>query len=314
MRVFVLVTSCWMFALAAPSCSNNADCLARGLPLPRPKRLHRPLFGPANKSRRDLSTPIAKFEGRAEAQMWTAPATGTYLFNVRGARGGSAGYGGGAGATLNITYADVQAGARYSFYVGLQGADAPSSVSGGGGGGGTFVVLPDVLTIGVPSLVIAAGGGGGDGTNVNNAGTGFRGSDATLLDVGTAQNGNVEGGGSRGGLGFGGGGSTPPSSGAGAGGGAGYRGAGQAGTTTDSARGGNTFPDFAGGAGAIDSFNNFGTLLAADSGGRSIVLCDARCKLIFTASGGFGGGGGAAASGGGGQFLPLLPSSIRDIG
>ena len=135
------------------------------------------------------------------AQSWIVPATGTYLIDAYGSRGGNKSSGtGGSGAWIEGEFA-LNAGDVLVIHVGQKGRDFPGSASteGSGGGGGTFVFLN-----GNP-LVIAGGGGGT--SYQGNSGTG---GSATTSSAGggygTNSSGNGGGSGNNGGGGTGGGG------------------------------------------------------------------------------------------------------------
>ena len=87
-------------------------------------------------------------------QLWTVPASGSYLIECVGARGGSQNKSGGAGAYANGKFSLIE-GEVLKVLVGQANLDNTSYSNGGGGGGGSFVVKSD----GSP-LVIAGGGGG----------------------------------------------------------------------------------------------------------------------------------------------------------
>ena len=94
-------------------------------------------------------------------QTWIVPTTGSYVFTVAGAAGGSGNNGtalGGNGVVASSTINLVQ-GDSITIVVGQSGL--ASSLSAGGGGGGSFVVGSGSVN----GLMIAAGGGGGAGKN-----------------------------------------------------------------------------------------------------------------------------------------------------
>ena len=89
-------------------------------------------------------------------QKWTVPITGTYRFDISGARGGhTTGYGvsyGGRGVRAQADISLLQ-GEYIIIAIGQMGVD---QTLGGGGGGSTFVVRS---TGNVPLLIAGAGGG-----------------------------------------------------------------------------------------------------------------------------------------------------------
>jgi len=97
-------------------------------------------------------------------QQWTVPATGDYVIEAYGARGGpGANYANGdhgEGAYMKGTFA-LDAGDKLHILVGQQGSyTSYSNQYGGGGGGGTFVAKGTNYENAIP-LIIAGGGGGG---------------------------------------------------------------------------------------------------------------------------------------------------------
>ena len=101
-------------------------------------------------------------------QKWTVPATGTYVIEATGARGGiqpkypsQFGRGTFMRGEFNLT-----AGQVLTIVVGQAGADNPTYDGGTGGGGGTFVISDNNNT----PLVVAGGGSGqGGDTHAQNA-------------------------------------------------------------------------------------------------------------------------------------------------
>jgi len=132
-------------------------------------------------------------------QKWTVPATGTYVIEAVGARGGSptnrdGGYGAFMRGEFNLT-----SGQGITILVGHAGIDNPSSGFGAAGGGGTFVVAD----INNTPLIIAGGGSGAGGENTgSSASTGTSG----LKGSGYQSDGGLDGHGGQGGNGGGGGG------------------------------------------------------------------------------------------------------------
>uniref|UniRef100_A0A1I8HXU6 PPC domain-containing protein n=1 Tax=Macrostomum lignano TaxID=282301 RepID=A0A1I8HXU6_9PLAT len=92
-------------------------------------------------------------------ETFTAPASGCYLIEAAGARGGNnalmnfGGPGAQVSARVNLT-----AGTQLSIVVGQTGGSTSLSSEGGGGGGGSFVYRTNDQL-----LLLAAGGGGGAG-------------------------------------------------------------------------------------------------------------------------------------------------------
>uniref|UniRef100_A0A1I8GD19 receptor protein-tyrosine kinase n=1 Tax=Macrostomum lignano TaxID=282301 RepID=A0A1I8GD19_9PLAT len=91
-------------------------------------------------------------------ETFTAPASGCYLIEAAGARGGNntltnttGGQGAQVSARVNLT-----AGTQLSIVVGQMGGSTSLSSEGGGGGGGSFVFRTNDHL-----LLLAAGGGGG---------------------------------------------------------------------------------------------------------------------------------------------------------
>ena len=104
-------------------------------------------------------------------QIWTVPATGTYVIEASGGSGGNGSDGrqsnpipwtlGGLGAKISGSF-KLSRGTQIKILVGQEGGTSISfSDRPGGGGGGTFVVLSD------DTPLIIAGGGGGGGTTSN---------------------------------------------------------------------------------------------------------------------------------------------------
>uniref|UniRef100_A0A1I8I4L8 receptor protein-tyrosine kinase n=1 Tax=Macrostomum lignano TaxID=282301 RepID=A0A1I8I4L8_9PLAT len=97
-------------------------------------------------------------------ETFTAPASGCYLIEAAGARGGNntltntiGGPGAQVSARVNLT-----AGVQLSIVVGQTGGSTSLDYGGGGGGGGSFV-----YRTGDRLLLLAAGGGGGACYNNN---------------------------------------------------------------------------------------------------------------------------------------------------
>jgi hypothetical protein len=124
---------------------------------------------------------------------WTVPATGTYRFEVWGARGGGGGYSGGYGARMRGDFA-LTAGSVIKILIGQTGGN-----SYGGGGGGTFVATD----ANVP-LIVAGGGNTTSpwsSTSVN-AVTTTSGTSGSVAYGGTAGGGGNATAGAAGGAGF----------------------------------------------------------------------------------------------------------------
>ena len=101
-------------------------------------------------------------------QKWTVPATGTYVIEATGARGGiqpkyptQFGRGTFMRGEFNLT-----SGQELTIVVGQVGADNPIYDGGTGGGGGTFVIADNNNT---PLIVAGGGGGQGGDTHGQNA-------------------------------------------------------------------------------------------------------------------------------------------------
>ena len=97
-------------------------------------------------------------------QEWTVPATGNYVIEAYGARGGNGAQlavgDHGEGAYVKGTFA-LNAGDKLQILIGQEGSyDNMYSRYGGGGGGGTFVATGTTYSNATP-LIIAGGGGGG---------------------------------------------------------------------------------------------------------------------------------------------------------
>ena len=209
-------------------------------------------------------------------QKWTVPATGTYVIEAVGARGGSQpnkspGYGSFMKGDFNLT-----TGQELTILVGQMGIDTSTSSSGAGGGGGTFVVADSNNT----PLIVAGGGSGagGDkhGSDASTNTSGFNGSGSPSAGGANGSGGQGHHGGGGGGFlssgtgdhnlegksfqlggtggdgakdgGFGGGGSTYSESWDNSGGGGGFSGGGGS--------GGSSGHDQGGGGGSYNSGNN----------------------------------------------------------
>jgi hypothetical protein len=218
-------------------------------------------------------------------QEWTVPATGTYIVEAVGARGGNgASYTGGNGAYAKGVFNLVQ-GQDLRILVGQYGTTGTysGSLRGGGGGGGTFVTETNNTAI----LVSGGGGGGGvhgSGLDGNTMGNGLSGGSgggvggvngggggsygSSQAGSGLTGNGNGKsftngglGGDGHGDGGFGGGGST--AYGDGGGGGGGYSGGGG---------GGNNNPSLGGGGGGSFNADGNGTILSSFNYGPGKVI------------------------------------------
>jgi hypothetical protein len=124
-------------------------------------------------------------------QKWTVPATGSYVIEATGARGGVQPKfpdTPGLGALLRGEFY-LEAGQELLILVGQMGADNPTYDGGTAGGGGTFVVLNDSN---YTPLVVAGGGGGQGGDYARSQ---FM--NATL-DINGSNGGNNEPGGKNG--------------------------------------------------------------------------------------------------------------------
>jgi hypothetical protein len=132
-------------------------------------------------------------------QKWTVPATGTYVIEAVGARGGSQpSKNPGLGAFMRGDF-NLTVGQELTILVGQMGIDTFTSSSGAGGGGGTFVVADSNNT----PLIVAGGGSGagGDehGSDASTNTSGFNGSGSpstggTNGSGGQGQNGGAGGG------------------------------------------------------------------------------------------------------------------------
>jgi len=102
-------------------------------------------------------------------QEWTVPATGNYVIEAYGARGGNGGsYANGdhgEGAYVKGTFA-LYEGDKLQILVGQEGGYDNTNRYGGGGGGGSFVAQG--TSYGNATPLIIAGGGGGGGFNSGN--------------------------------------------------------------------------------------------------------------------------------------------------
>ena len=101
-------------------------------------------------------------------QKWTVPATGTYVIEATGARGGiqpqyptQFGRGAFVRGEFNLT-----AGQELTIVVGQAGGDNPTHDGGTGGGGGSFVIAD---TNNTPLIIAGGGGGQGGDTHAQNA-------------------------------------------------------------------------------------------------------------------------------------------------
>lgn len=134
-----------------PDCKSNAECLARGLPLKAPRRLHR--SSTINARQNPLPT---SFTSTGSPQYYAVPKTGLYTIDIAGAAGGTTTYngrGGGVGARFQAPV-NLRAGENYTIISGGQGR---SAYGAGGGGGGSFIYEKTSLAY----LAVAGGGGGG---------------------------------------------------------------------------------------------------------------------------------------------------------
>ena len=104
-------------------------------------------------------------------QLWTVPQTGTYRFEVAGARGGFANwhnvsYGNGGKGGYTVGSVSLSKGAKLTLIVGQAGEDAVNgNDTSGGGGGASWVLSENLLTL----YAVAGGGGGSNGTNYNSS-------------------------------------------------------------------------------------------------------------------------------------------------
>jgi len=212
---------------------------------------------------------VGTFSAGGASASCTVASSGTYLIQAYGAAGGSAGYGGGAGAVASGDY-QLTSGETLTLDVG--GAGLSNSYGGGGGGG--FVLNGSTL------LLVGGGGGGGSSQSA--------GANAGLTTAGTA--GTVAQGSSGGAGGTGGSGGAINTgfinSGA-AGGGILGDGANGLSNSGSAAVGGEGLPEgLAGGAGGSSPAGGAGGFGGGGGGGR-----------------GGGGGGGGYSGGGGGNAL-----------
>ena len=137
-------------------------------------------------------------------QKWTVPATGTYVIEALGARGGNQyGKSGGWGAFVQGHF-NLIAGQQLTLVVGQAGEGTTQNGYGTAGGGGTFVVSD---TNNTPLLVAGGGGGaggsthGGDALVITNGQNGYSsGSDGGATGLGGL---GISGGGGGGFLGSG---------------------------------------------------------------------------------------------------------------
>ena len=224
-------------------------------------------------------------------QVWTVPVTGTYSFQLAGARGGNVWtYPGGAGRIISQTGVSLAIGTQVYLVVGQHGGD---SINGqyvqnisAGGGGGSFVYLNSIVRA---NCILVAGGGGGAPWNTTPA---IAGSTTTSGSSGGAGTNTGKGGSGPSGSYAGGAGGT-----GGAGGGAG-----------EGAGPGNAGTNIAGGNGGFDN----GTGGAGGGGGMGVGDTGATflggVAQNVSQPGGFGGGGSAGGvaeyggRGGGGGY------------
>lgn len=98
-------------------CASNAECLAKGLPLLRPRRLH-------SYHERDIPPPTVLGCSNT-VTTYTSPQAGTYFFSVQGAQGGTYTSDsvniGGSGQVVNATYT-LTAGQELQIVVGCAGS------------------------------------------------------------------------------------------------------------------------------------------------------------------------------------------------
>ena len=206
----------------------------------------------------------SNFNVSAGLQLWTVPGTGTYTFDIYGAKGGAP----------TVTFRTPGQGARVQTTVSLTEGQVIRILVGqvggsfgytGGGGGGTFVYNQTTSTL------IAAAGGGGAAADSNGVGCNA----TTTTSGGTCySNGYVGGSNGNGGT-------------AGGSSGWGLSGAGYSGNGAGSDAG----YSYSTGANAL-SFLNGGT-----GAGQSGTATTSSCNGAW---GGFGGGGGGGCNGGGG--------------
>jgi hypothetical protein len=208
-------------------------------------------------------------------QTWTAPYTGNFRIEARGAQGGLSG---GLGATMSGDFA-LTVGEVIRILVGQQGTVGGAATSPpGGGGGGSFVVRAPYNTGG--SILVIAGGGSGAGSYPSSPGL-------------TTSSGGA-GGGAGGVNGNGGAGGTR-----GAGGGGFFTNGDPCTASSAYANPGMAFVN--GGAGGMGN-NNCSFLSDGGFGGGSSH--GGQCIPNGGAGGGYSGGGGSSnnASGGGGSL------------
>jgi len=164
---------------AKKECHTTAITLAppptpKPTPNPKPKVINKltPCGRTGNQGPKQANCDAAYGRGKVQVvggyQLLAVPKTGTYHFNLVGARGGNHGYGKGGFGARAKKKAFLKKGDKLVVVIGQKGWDHPSNSDwGGGGGGATFLsqmvksggnVLPTGWRV---KLLAAAGGGAG---------------------------------------------------------------------------------------------------------------------------------------------------------
>lgn len=275
------------------TCSTNAECVQRHLPLLPPTRRKRALRPRASAL---PPTPSSFVYVGPTLQTFRPQADGVYTITVNGASGGASGSATaptlGGFAVHAVADVFLTAGTSVSVVVGGQGASGLfGGIHGGGGGGGSFVFIASAPD----APIIVAGGGGGAGLVTSTSAL-----DASVTTSGTSGVGGAAGGtAGQGGQASTGGGNDDGGAGAGWLSNGATSAASNVGDGTGS--GGHTGPSFAGGAGdgsEIGSGDNPGGYGGGGGGGYA----------AGAGGGGYSGGGaglgdGYGAGGGGGSFI-----------
>ena len=267
------------------SCSTNAECLAKGLPLLAPRH---PFARGVLQPRADE---IVTFGWSGTVQQFTAPRTGEYTFIIRGADGGSSidqslPRTGGRGAFFNASMTLAQ-GTTFNIVVGGLGEGSTSAYASHGGGGGTWLYGTRIVGSSVvDDLLIVAGGGGGGWYTPYKGGDASLDTNPTMPNPSTIYTGNPGNGATGSGGGGGRADGTYQGGGNNGGGGAGWNGDGESGITPAAT----PLNDIAQGKGGRSVRSGWG--IGAGSTNRD--------GTRFGGSGGYGGGGGAGWNSGGG--------------
>jgi hypothetical protein len=206
-------------------------------------------------------------------QLWTVPATGTYLVTVAGAAGGP----NGGGGVIQSRAFDLSKGERLTIVVGQMGSGANNGNTSSGGGGGSFVWSSSPL--------LYSGGGGGA---LNNQRASDSTADATMQPSGRASS---DGTGAGGTPGKGGSGSTGGWGAGGAGTGTDGTAGSRSGTPSSPGQWGYSGPGVRLDAGFLGGSSSTNTAMGGFGGGGG----------THGGTGGGGGGGGYSGGGGSGQ-------------